>query len=467
MLTQTYPERFVVLFGGQGSPSIFSSYAVTAVEQDLQLASAGRILLSRCHAAFLEEVERMNDESRHLLDIDLVSFTTPHDLLKPAVQYHQHPVLQASTIYLCQILHYVAEVHRHAGTYEEFSNAIQETAGFSSGLIPAAVVARSSTLDDLMRAGIEGFRLAIWIAFRSFLWTLESMNDDYANECRDSDATLSLVIRGVSPELVEERLSKHYSAASPKTNRKLQISAVSTSGDVSVSGPKQELFIFKAEVFPDVATTFAFVHGWYHGGDQLTHIVHQVVEDSKLRGLSFPTCSANAKPIRSTLDGTLFESFKASSKDLLTWLTRHLLVHPVNWHDTSHCIELDARHFLEREKEYCMTILSIGPSSALLFPSLQAPHPRMKLLDSSPFKLNERPDVSTDHEESIAIVGMGIHLPRGRSQEELWETLSRGLNAVNEIPETRFKVSDYNTDNSCNPRTMKAQHGAFLEDPFS
>jgi acyl transferase domain-containing protein len=62
---------------------------------------------------------------------------------------------------------------------------------------------------------------------------------------------------------------------------------------------------------------------------------------------------------------------------------------------------------------------------------------------------------------------MSVNLPKGKGTEELWETLSQGLNAVQEIPETRFKISDYFAEDSDKPRSMPARHGAFLEDPFS
>jgi len=76
--------------------------------------------------------------------------------------------------------------------------------------------------------------------------------------------------------------------------------------------------------------------------------------------------------------------------------------------------------------------------------------------------------LSCDHQNSIAIVELSVHLPKGNGTEELWETLSQGLNAVQEIPEFRFKVSNYYSEkNSHKPRSMPTKHDAFLNDPFS
>ncbi|KAI0133795.1 beta-ketoacyl synthase [Xylariales sp. AK1849] len=46
--------------------------------------------------------------------------------------------------------------------------------------------------------------------------------------------------------------------------------------------------------------------------------------------------------------------------------------------------------------------------------------------------------------------------------------LSQGLNAVQDIPESRFQVSDYYSEaDAQKPRSMPAKHGAFLDDPSS
>ncbi|OIW26903.1 ketoacyl-synt-domain-containing protein [Coniochaeta ligniaria NRRL 30616] len=475
-------EHRLVLFGGQGSPSIFSPHAATNAEQDAQSVGTGNILLSRCHAAFLEETESLDAKSRHLLAIDLSLFSSPSDLLKPAVQYHTHPVLQATTIYLCQLLRYVAETLRQDGTYEHSFDTLQATAGFSSGILPATVVARSRNLDEFVASGVQGFRLAFWIACRSFFWTLKSTGDvdSDVGEHGDSEATLSLVTRGLSRAQVDQGLwhfyaQGHGSEGLPQPRQgpqRMEISAISSTGTVSISGPKADLCAFRAQLqtMPNLTTTFAYVHGWYHGGNQLESVVAQVLDDASRRVISIPPCSSPVKPIYSTLDGTLFDASKVSVDDLLAWLVRHLLVYCVNWCDTAKEIAATVGSLLEREPGATVKILSIGPSSSSLFPKFEPLDPRITLLDLSPFKAGGKSTTpSSGHERDIAIVGMSVHLPKGKDAEELWETISQGLNAVEEIPENRFKVSDFYAENPDNikPRSMRTKYGAFLEDPFS
>ncbi|ORY65436.1 uncharacterized protein BCR38DRAFT_432775 [Pseudomassariella vexata] len=464
--------KYYLLFGGQGSTTVFSHSASAAAEEDAHSASAGSILLSRCHVAFLQEIASLDARSQDVLAIDLGLFPLPRDLLKPVAQYHTHAVLQATTIYLCQVLHYLAEIHRVDGRFEDFFDHVRETAGFSSGLLPAVVAARSHSLDEFITTAVEVFRLAFWIAFRTLFRDINTNTSLATDGDMASQATSSLVIRGLSPSQVEERLKQHFTTQelgqfSQKPLRRLQISAISSSSVVSVSGPGVELSAFRKQAVPDLTTTFAHIHGWYHGGDQLEDVVKEVLEDLRRRAISFPKCSGPTKPIRSTVDGTLFDTSDADASNLLEWIVRHLLVYCVNWSDTSLQIAVDVRGLLVREPATVVKLLSFGPSSGSLFPDFQTLDPRIQLLDLSSFKTNNKSRLPYEHRDSIAIVGMSVNLPKGKGTSELWETLSQGLNAVQEIPESRFKVSEYYSEDSHKPRSMPTRHGAFLGDPFS
>ncbi|KAM0344911.1 hypothetical protein ACHAPU_007044 [Fusarium lateritium] len=455
--------RRLVLFGGQGSQSIFSPNAAKTAEEDAQSLSAGSILLSKCHAAFLEEIASLDSESQQILAIDPLAFVSPSQLLKPAVQYHTHPVLQATTIYLCQVLRYLV-VTLQDEVYEHPFEALKGTAGFSSGMLPAAVVARSSNLDEFMSSGVEAFRLAFWTACRSSFWT---KNIDHDNDCHNSDATLSLVTRGLTSFEVEEKLQK---LRSRQGLGRMQISSILTSGSVSVSGHRYDLLTLQKELQPmsGVTTTFAYVHGWYHGGSQLEAVVAEVMEDVTRRAISFPLCSAPMKPMYSTSDGTLYDGSGASSVEVSEWLVRQLLVHCVDWRATSQAIATNVENKLESDANTTMKIISFGPSSASLFPPFKTPHPRIELIDVSSFKSGKKQtEKCSIGANDIAIVGMSVQLPKGKGTDEMWQTLSQGLNAAQEIPGSRFELSDFHTDEFDKPRSMTTRHGAFLEDPFS
>ncbi|KAI0133796.1 hypothetical protein BJ170DRAFT_175553 [Xylariales sp. AK1849] len=420
----TLTEHYVVLFGGQGSPSIFSSNVAATADVDVRSATVGSILLSRCHAAFLQEIASLDTHSQELVAIDIALFSHPRDLLRPAAQFHTHAVIQATTVYLCQLLHYLAEIQRVDGSLEEWFDRLRETAGFCSGLLPATVVARSCSLDDFVISGIEGFRIAFWIACRSLLWSLNSTANDHIGDVIDADATSSLFIREISPDQVEESLSSRFGTptsvlSSEQPSRRLQVSAISISSGVSVSGPRADLSAFKAQAIPGITTTYAYVHGWYHGGHQLECVVDEVLKDFQRRAVTFPLCSTSTKPIRSTLDGSLFYASDTNASQLLAWLARHLLVYCVNWTDTAREIAANVRGLLNQEPASIVKLISFGPASGSLFPDFKPLDPRIELLDLSPFRASRKSRLSHDHQDSIAIVGVGVNLPQGKGTEEL------------------------------------------------
>ncbi|KAK4215595.1 hypothetical protein QBC37DRAFT_281428 [Rhypophila decipiens] len=468
----TTNTRYIMLFGGQGSTSIFSPTTAATAERDALSTSAGNALLSRCHAAFLEDMTSLDNDSKRKLDIDLSSFPSPSSLVRPPTRYHTHPVLQATTIFLCQLLHYLAETNRLDTKYSEsvFEN-IQETAGFSSGILPAAVVSLSQTVDQLVACGVQAFRLALWTAARTHLYVLlehdESKDLEQGGDGRGEKTkspTLSLVIRGLTQTDITIRMAQYNSSRSKPS---LSISAITSPSVISISGPKQELCQFQKNHLSDVTTTFAFVHGWYHGGTGLQCLFQQVVNDCERRGISFPVSLEKKKPIRSssTRDGSLFHPTKP--QDVLTWLAEHLLVRCVDWCCTIRAMADNINDYLDKDKNRDLTVkvMSFGPGSNSLFP--QVANPRTQLADLSPFK--PAPPISFNpqqHKDSIAIVGMSVNLPLGQSPSQLWETLASGLSAVSEIPSSRFNVSSSSSSSSSSsiPTTMKATTGCFLPD---
>ncbi|KAF5549199.1 polyketide synthase [Fusarium mexicanum] len=447
-------DRRLVLFGGQGPQSIFSQNTASTAEQDACSTIPCSILLSKGHAAFLEEIASLDAESRKLLAIDPKDFISPSNLLRPIEEYHIHPVLQATTIYLCQILRYLTSILKGENCFEDSFNALKATAGFSSGMIPATVVASSPNIDDFISSAVEGFRLAFWIACRSHFWVLaistKAGNDDDNN--LDPEATLSLATRGVSRAEIEQKLGNIQ--VQPEY-RQLRVSSVSGSGSVSISGPQRGLSALQKELqaIPRAIMTFAFVH---------------VLDDIRRRGICLSTYPKSMKPMYSPLDGTLFDVSGSSSCGLMEWLSRHILVYCVNWQDTSNCIAANLENLLTDDPEATVKIISFGPSSSSLYPVIQSSSSRVELLDLSPFKGPRKMSLpASDLTNDIAIVGMGAQLPVGNGTDVLWKSLRQGLNAVQEIPESRFKLSDFDVDNSEKPSVMSPRYGAFLNDPSS
>lgn len=194
-------RRRIVLFGGQGSRSLFSSATVSMIEEDIATSPAVSILLSKCHVAFLEEISSLDEEAKQLLGLDLSLFSNAWSLLSVEGEYQQHAVVQATTLCLYQLLHYLGEAERQSAAFETLFNEILETTGFCAGLIPAAVVASSRNIGQFIAFGVEAFRLVFWIGYRAMIRSLKCSGK------QSLEATWSLVISGLDQAKVEKSIS--------------------------------------------------------------------------------------------------------------------------------------------------------------------------------------------------------------------------------------------------------------------
>ena len=66
--------------------------------------------------------------------------------------------------------------------------------------------------------------------------------------------------------------------------------------------------------------------------------------------------------------------------------------------------------------------------------------------------------------EPIAVVGMGCRFPGAADgPEAFWQLLSRGLDAVEEVPRQRWNVDDYYDPDPTAPGKMNTRWGGFLQ----
>lgn len=194
----------IILFGGQGSSSLFSGAAIAATEESCRNSVPAAILVSKCHASFLEELRSLNSHEQQLIGIESSQFHTQHDFLSPPLEYHRNGLIQSTTICLYQLLRYLIKLEQPTLDDGFSAEQILETTGFSSGLIPAAVAASSVTSPEVVRFGTEAFRLAFWTACRTIL---EGQKQTEASEAHES---WSLVVMGLSRAQVEERLDQFH-----------------------------------------------------------------------------------------------------------------------------------------------------------------------------------------------------------------------------------------------------------------
>lgn len=201
-------RRRVIIFGGQGSSNIFSSAAASTAEDDAKNSVAGTVLLSNCHAAFLKDSLSIDLDSRRKIGVDASNFHELKDFLAPSQNFHNNAIVQSTTICLYQLLHYLVEITRLDLDFDNSREQILETTGFSSGLLPATVVATSRTIEEYVAFGVEAFRLAFWIACRT------KLHGQMFTNTHDQMESWSLVVLGLHLMELQARLTEFHEQVS-------------------------------------------------------------------------------------------------------------------------------------------------------------------------------------------------------------------------------------------------------------
>lgn len=190
---------------------------------------------------------------------------------------------------------------------------------------------------------------------------------------------------------------------------------------------------FKASFIPSSVTArFAHVNVLFHAGSRLTAVKQQIIEDATRRFIRFPEVTELHCPVRSTATGDVLNA--ASNGTLIEQCLDMILIETVNWEKTLCSIRVSARKYIDAD-DTDIHFLSFGPGSvaSLCGPSSEYPAAsKAKAFDVSVFP-NALERGQANSTSDIAIVGMGVKFPKGNNPEELWDTLTAGLNTVSEV----------------------------------
>ena len=192
--------RKVILFGGQGSQHLFSPQSASTAAADAKSSTAAAILLSRCHAVFLEDLHVLGSSTSKVFGDHSKHFISPESLLCPDAAFHENPILQGTTIALHQLLRYLSDATQSASSYADRWDQIQEVAGFCSGILPAAIVCASSSVEEYIEHAVQAFRLALWTGYRSAVYCEQLLGRAW------NDLPWSLVTYGLDRDEVSARL---------------------------------------------------------------------------------------------------------------------------------------------------------------------------------------------------------------------------------------------------------------------
>ncbi|KAJ7634563.1 putative polyketide synthase [Roridomyces roridus] len=422
----------IPLFAGQGSSASTMARARTQALQDAQEAE-GRSLLRACFEAFHAELTSLDS-----LDIDGRDFDSPDSLLLNH-KYEGHPILSGTTLFLVHTLRYLRFVSEASGSKSPFADALTRVGGagilgFSSGILPAVVVAASGDLGSFIAHAVQGFRVAFWVGVRASMFRAKSLQQHASDE---ENAPWSFVVLGMGRVAAEELLQSFQKTSS------LYMTAVADSSCVTVSGRPDVLSAFAATLARNkgIVAHKTTVDALYHA-PVLTDTRDDVLNDLVRRRVGFPDFGDLRVPVRDTALGVALGPDTQGAR-LIERVVDMLLMQPVNW---------DVVLGQMRGEGIGGRLINFGPGEGLCKTTERALGTTS--VDATRGQMAKQ--------EPIAIVGMAANLPGAPTADQLWDILQNGVNTVSEIPENRFKVSDYN-DAKNSTRRMKAHTGNFLD----
>lgn len=216
----------IPIFAGQGNPTIDSAQTYQQALRALELPLGG-LLLNSCHRAFLEELSSLNEVEAVQVRLPVTDFPNPAALLAvPSLRHRHNSLLSGTRLFLIQALFYLSyENSLEANPSYSFGESLRTSAGnqagilgFSSGILPACVVATSASTVEYIYRSVQAFRLAFWIGVRAqiyrsatltspaqqaFPWSisLSGINKDDVSAALESFSQVCIYLEGIA-ELV-------------------------------------------------------------------------------------------------------------------------------------------------------------------------------------------------------------------------------------------------------------------------
>ncbi|KAL0945469.1 hypothetical protein HGRIS_000958 [Hohenbuehelia grisea] len=444
-----------LIFSAEGTAAANSTQTREQALRDAA-SPAGALLLSSCFETFHNELSALTPEELVKADIDVADFRTKESLLAvPNDRYLNNSLITGTTLFLIQSLRYLAFAEASGiahGSLTPFSDVLKQNLahglgvlGFSSGILPACVVGSAlSTITYIARA-LEAYRLAFWIGVRTQIYRSEHV-------ASDPSLPWSLVFLGMSKEATEEAIAEFSKDVTPS----LFVTAVMDDKCVTVSGPPAELESFASSITSGAVVHKTSVDTLYHSPLHIGGVREEILADVASRNIEFPDFSDIKVPVRSTYTGKVLD--KTSTGSLVEAVVDMVLTQPVNW-------DLVVAELVKSTPaETPVRLLNIGPGTGLTR-SMERSFPRelVSSLDLTTVAAEATEDTKPK-QEPIAIVGMAVNMPGARDNSKLWEVLEQGINTIGEVPEHRFKISDYNNPKDPNAkRQMKAHTGNFID----
>ncbi|TDL16946.1 ketoacyl-synt-domain-containing protein, partial [Rickenella mellea] len=433
----------VVVFDGQGS--------VPAVPNDDCLSPLAITFLHEARNT-LTRLQALAPDDEHVLSHlkDMLSASIPTS--DPRLLLN--PIIAIPNLYVLQVLRYMIAIENDENLLVDPD--VLGIVGYSSGILPALLVATSESRSELLSNALQLLTAAFWLGYHCQIYRQNGLSDIPAYD-PDVEEPWSIVLFDHSQEEATELVDGFNHNSRGQT---LYITAVTDTSSVSVSGLPSALQSFRSGLPMSIPTRPLRIYTLYHA-PTLRDSVKPAVLASLAQHTSYAISLRLIRPLYSSASGNVLP-IDSTSDDLINAVLDMILVEPVRFDlVTSNIATLASASEAKR-----VSIANFGELGRLLKRALTDLIPdstvSISVNDlSSPTILRPRVEKNVP----IAIVGQAFKFPGANNEEELWNILEQGLNTVSEISNTRFDVSSYTSNPPTNPgRVLKTLYGNFISD---
>ncbi|CEI66203.1 Bikaverin polyketide synthase bik1 [Fusarium venenatum] len=408
--------------------------------------------VEQVHALLRKEISSLPVTQRKLFP----NFADIQELVSKSDWGSGNPALASA---LACFYHLCSFIHFYDGQGRTFPPENSRIIGLCVGSLAAAAVSCSRSLSELVSAGVDAVRVALYVGLR--VWRTTSLFDTPERP----SATWSIIV----PETVLPRSSAQNQLDSFNNEFGLARSSVPYISSVAhhnmtISGPPSvlEKFIHTISSSPKEFLPVP-IYAPYHA----SHLYSQDDVDEVLNLAAPSFASESIIPLISGCSGEEFQPL--SYTDLLHCCVTDMLIQPLDLTKVSQAVG----RVMSSPSSIQAILRPIATSvSNSIVSSLEPTLAEGCAVDSS-----ISPSASTSHSSTkqqpetssktskIAIVAMSGRFPDAADLSEFWDLLYEGRDVHRKIPEDRFNAELHHDAAGRRKNTSKVMNGCFIKEP--
>jgi naphtho-gamma-pyrone polyketide synthase len=365
----------------------------------------------------------------------------------------------ALTSALACFYHLCSFIHFYDGQGRTFPPENSRIIGLCVGSLAATAVSCSRSLSELVTAGVDAVRVALYVGLR--VWRTTSLFDIPGTP----SSTWSIIV----PEMVLPRSSAQNQLDSFSNELGLARSSVPYISSVAhhnmtISGPPSVLESFIHRISPSPKDSLPVpIYAPYHA----SHLYSQDDVDEVL-SLAAPAFASDSMiPLISGCSGEEFQPLDYAK--LLHCCVTDMLIHPLDLTKVSQAVGRLLTDSSTNAHAILRPISSSVSSSIIsaLEPTLSERCAVDNSISSSATSDSSRaqqPNTSSKASK-IAIVAMSGRFPDAANLGEFWDLLYQGRDVHRQIPEDRFNAELHYDATGRRKNTSKVMNGCFINEP--